>query len=201
MSKIAKSMAILGVVAGLGVAALPLSSYAAEGSVKSGDVTVRVTVSSSLAVASSESDINLGTINSGTPVREGTTNVTVSGSKALNWELSIVDKDSNNALTLTDADGAILSGAADGTQKIPAGTPAKGTSNWGFMGGTVTTFEAVPVAGTNGTVFASGTFGDGVSEDELGTSTTPVTFGVSAGTGLEDGVYKDTVVFIAAPKA
>ncbi len=200
MSKIAKSMAILGVVAGLGVAALPLSSYAAEGSVRSGDVTVRVTVDSSLAVASSESDINLGTINSGTPVREGTTNVTVSGSSQLNWQLSIEDKDANNALTLTDADGAILSGAADGTQKISAGAPAKGTSNWGFMGGTVTSFEAVPVAGA-GTVFATGTFGADASAENLGTDTTTVTFGVSAGPGLEDGVYKDTVVFIAAPKA
>lgn len=201
MSKIAKSMAILGVVAGLGVAALPLSTYAApaEGSVRSGDVTVRVTVDSSLAVSSSESDINLGTINSGTPVREGTTDVTVSGSAQLNWELRIEDKDDNNALTLTNTDGTIMSDAGS-TQKIPAAAPVKGTSAWGFKGGDVTAFEEVPVAGA-GVKIASGTFAAGVTEADPGTDTTTVTFGVSAGTGLEDGTYKDTVVFIAAPQA
>lgn len=210
MSKIAKSMAILGVVAGLGVAALPLSSYAADGSAKSGDVTVRVEVNSSLAVASSESDINLGTINVGTPVREGTTDVSVTTTSVPKYYLYIQDKDDNNALTLTDADGAILSGAtaaqkifavgekftlpADGSTEQTAAV-VKGSTGWGFKGGLVGDFTAVPTNGSApAAIVEDGSFTDGAAS-------TTVTFGVSAGAGLDDGIYKDTVVFIASPVA
>ncbi len=49
MSKSTKIIAALGVVAGLGVAALPLSSYATEGEV-SGNVTISATITDSIAM-------------------------------------------------------------------------------------------------------------------------------------------------------
>lgn len=202
MSKIAKSMAILGVVAGLGVAALPLSSYAAGNPVRSGDVTVRVKVDSSIAVTSEKSEIDLGTINVGTPVSQGVTRVSVSGT-AGTYSLAVIDKDEINSLALVDPnDDAIL----DSTKGIPATSAAapvqKGTSAWGVKGGGIADFTAVPIS--TGTPLALVEKGDlsttqTEGQPDSAEAITDVTFGVSAGSGLENGTYRDVVVFIATP--
>lgn len=203
MSKIAKSMAILGVVAGLGVAALPLSSYAAEGSQRSGDVTVRVEVNSTLAVAADRYDIDFGTVNAGLPVVEQATKVTVSGTSGKKYSLIVEDKDDNTDMQYIGADGF----ADASVTGIKAGTPAKGSAFWGVKGGEVNDFTAVKAAGdaTPVTLVTEGTLpsvgeagGDGTTP---GAATTDVTFGLSVDSTIQDGNYKDVVVFIASPKA
>lgn len=173
MSKIAKSMAVLGVVAGLGVAALPLGTYAAT---QSEPVTIKAVVDSSIQISTSSKEVVISTIVPGTSkIYQNSVDVTVETSKP-KYNLNI--KDSDNTTDLVSESGG----------KIPAIAPvADGSANgWGFMGGDVTSWTAVttkeqPIR-TNAAIEA--------------TDTTTVDFGVSA-KDLADGTYEGAVVFTA----
>lgn len=189
MSKIAKSMAVLGVVAGLGVAALPLSSYASE----SAPVTIQATVDSSIAVTADTDMVDLGTIGAGTGIATQTTTVTVSGS-AGKYNLGLVDKNTDTNMNWVSlAAGQTESDASITGTQIPATadleTEAKG---WAFRLGEDDAWKAVPA-------YSATTFNitpDGGAT--LNTSaTTDVTFGVKADATLKNGIYQDQVVFIA----
>lgn len=191
MSKIAKSMAVLGVVAGLGVAALPLSSYAATS--QSGPVTIQATVDSSLAVTAAADTVNLGTIAAGSGIATQTTSVTVSGSVA-KYNLGLVDKnDDTNMNWVSLADGQTESDSSVTGTAIPAEanleTAAKG---WAFRLNEDAAWQAVPEYSV--TTFNITEAGGAA----LNTSaTTDVTFGVKADSTLKNGIYQDQVVFIA----
>ncbi len=181
MSKITSAMAVLGVVAGLGVAALPLSSYAITST--SQPVTIRAEVNNTIAVTSSEELVELGTINGGTPVAEKSTTVTVSGTDGTKFDLKVEDTDAETALVNT----------TDGTATIPTGTNlATGTAAWGFKVANSTTVGTWTAMGENGApvTIKSGTLG--ATADE-----TIVTFGVSAAANQANGTYEDQVVFTA----
>ena len=91
MSKIAGAMAALGVVAGLGVAALPMASYAAE----SAPVTIRATVDSSIAVSTDGVDlVDFGNIDKGSGENIQTIAVTVTGT-VTNYSLGVMVYDKN----------------------------------------------------------------------------------------------------------
>ncbi len=128
MSKMTKTIAALGVVAGLGVAALPLSSYAAEvtntGATQAGvDVTFQATVGNSISITASEGTVSINNLIANQDVAEASTDITVATNNAAGYQLRIKDKDSTLALMP----------AADGTAAgIAAGVPTKGTNAWGF---------------------------------------------------------------------
>ncbi len=189
MSKIASSMAVLGVVAGLGVAALPLSSYAAE----SAPVTIQAIVDSNIAVSADTDMVDLGTIGAGTGIATQTTTVTVSGSVG-KYNLGLVDKNSDTNMNWVNlAAGQTPSAESVTGTQIPATadleTEAKG---WAFRLGDDAAWQAVPA-------YDASTFNitpDGGAN--LSTSaTTDVTFGVKADATLKNGIYQDQVVFIA----
>lgn len=189
MSKIAKSMAVLGVVAGFGVAALPLSSYASE----SAPVTIQATVDSSIAVTAATDMVDLGTISAGSGIATQTTSVTVSGS-VKKYNLGLVDKNTDTNMNWVSlAEGQTESESTITGTQIPAtadlATEAKG---WAFRLGEDEAWQAVPAYGTN-------TFNitpDG-GADMDGSAKTDVTFGVKADATLKNGIYQDQVVFIA----
>ncbi len=197
MSKIAGAMAALGVVAGLGVAALPMASYAAE----SAPVTIRATVDSSIAVTTNEqSVVDLGTVN-GSNAGQNTIKVTVSGSVA-KYNLGVIDEDDNNYMVWKDAAGTDQSDATKTTTTISPITGSDLTGGWGFRKNndhtTAGAWAAVPV-------YTAATVDNLVQNAELtdGEQDTIVEFGVDITglTTLKNGLYEDDVIFVATAGA
>lgn len=184
MSKITSAMAVLGVVAGLGVAALPLASYAQT----SGPVTVKAEVNSAISVefVGTAQEVDFGTLMPKSDVVTRGGQVAVTTSNATGYTLSVSDTDSDNALTKVGADGLVAAA------KIAAGTPAKDTTAWGITGGDLTGWHIVPAKGDSLEVkktTAAPTADDHKDEIDL-------TFGISIDT-IEDGIYSTDIVFTA----
>ncbi len=177
MSNITKAIAALGVVAGLGVAALPLSTYA--------DATVPVTaqINSSMAISTSADAVDFGQIIAGGAVATQDLDVTVS-TTATSYNLNIKDSDSNTALVSVDETGSAITGENAAT--IVTGAPKQGTSAWGYKVGETGAWTNITT--TNKSIY------EGTA---AGTSKTTVTFGVSAAAGQKDGTYKGGVIFTA----
>lgn len=202
MSKIAKSMAVLGVVAGLGVAALPLSSYAAPA--ESTPVTIRAKVDSSLAVTSDAPNnvVDLGTVNATSGTASNITVVTVTGTENF-YNLGVMDQDNDLSMNWVDADGTTSVGGTPVT-KIPAITAAADnlTGGWGFRindGVNTTPGQWQPIV-----AYDAGGVTNLVQNkalDKTNGSTTNVEFGVNVEgiDNLENGIYEDVVVFVATP--
>lgn len=197
MSKIAGAMAALGVVAGLGVAALPMASYAAE----SAPVTIRATVDSSIAVTTNEqSVVDLGTVN-GSNAGQNTIKVTVSGSVA-KYNLGVIDEDDNNDMVWKDAAGTDQSDAAKTATTISPITGSDLTGGWGFRKNndhtTASAWAAVPL-------YTTATVDNLAQNAELtnGKQDTIVEFGVDITnlTTLKNGLYEDDVIFVATAGA
>ncbi len=186
MSNITKAIAVLGVVAGLGVASLPLSSYAAGQSVKSGDVTVQTTVNSEIGIITSTDLVNMPTVTSGAEPATGSVDVTVTTNKAT-YSLVVNDKDADTNMNRV-ADGTT---PAEGkVTAIPTGTPAKGSLAWGVKN-ELGAWAPVPASSAAGLALVTDKAGNGDG------ATTTVTFGVSVDGTVADGTYNDVVVFTA----
>lgn len=185
MSNVTKAIAVLGVVAGLGVAALPLSSYAAE----TQPVKVTAVVDNTISVAANDNEINLGTVMPNGPVSTASTSVTVATTNETGYTLVVKDSDENTGLYKSNADGSLNMTAG---KFIPAGAPAKGTTAWGVRKDNTAAFQGVTAysgAGIelNKTTSSATTAGDTVNAE----------FGVSVNTGFENGTYEGAVVFVA----
>lgn len=203
MSKLTQSIAILGVVAGLGVAALPLSTYAAPADVAK-NAQVKTTIEESLELtlksnndADNESTealqvVNLGTVDS-TKIAEGTLTSTVVTNNAKGYTLTIAD---------ADADTNLVSG----TDNIPTGAPVVGESHWGYKvsginvaadatqsGIEVADYTAMPATGDATTIVNSNKSTISKTGD-----TATIGFGVSVSNDQHPGIYVDTVVITAA---
>ncbi len=203
MSKMSKTIAVLGVVAALGVTALPLSTYAAPADV-SKNAQVKTTVQESLELtlksnndADNESTdalqvVNLGTVDS-TKIAEGTLTSTVVTNNATGYTLTIAD---------ADADTNLVSD----TDNIPTGKPVIGESHWGYKvfditvadgatqtGAAVTDYTAMPATGAATTIVNS----DKSTITKTGDTAT-IGFGVSVSNDQHPGTYVDTVVVTAA---
>ena len=135
MSKSTKIIAALGVVAGLGVAALPLSSFAAT----TGDVNVKVEVGSTISMTIDDAD------HSTTPLEKTVAMNNNSSDNSLTASVKVTTNDDDGyILTVKDkaGDGAALKGAlSSNTQTIPAFTVKQtnlaslttDTYGWGMM--------------------------------------------------------------------
>lgn len=209
MSKTTKALAIMGVVAGLGVAALPMSTYAVADPV-SKEAQVKLEVKDVLSLdlksnndSGSESEENLTVVNLGTAtgdgnVVEGSLTATVKTNNKTGYIVTIQNKETETAMLNADSD------------KIPAGTPAKGTSAWGYKvsniatGGTnsaaaVDSYVGVPANGTPTTIVNSNgpTKVDADNAENNGDTAT-VEFGASVSTAQAMGEYSSTVVLTAS---
>lgn len=198
MSKSTKIIAALGVVAGLGVAALPLSSFAAE----TGDVNVKVTVGSTISMTIDDADRS-----------------TVPLEKAVTMDNNDTDESLTASIKVTtnDADGYILSvkdKAGDGaalkptlstnTQTIPAFTVKQtdlsalvtDTYGWGMKAANANTSATVSTAFDGGygfvtdadqaVVTATGT----AAEDE-----TTITYGIVTKSDQVADTYSNLITY------
>lgn len=204
MSKITSAMAVLGVVAGLGVAALPLSSYALNGPVESSSVTVRTIVNNSIAVSTEGVDlVDLGTV-TGTTTGHSTIDVTVSGSVD-KYSLGVMDADNDTNMTLQGSAGSASDVIPTIDTSASGYAPAKTLSGaWGFRiakgahEATEKDWEAMPAYDAAGTTNLL----TGVALDKTNGSVTTVEFGVNVnGLTLTNGTYEDKVIFTAIEAA
>ena len=203
MSKMSKAIAVLGVVAGLGVAALPLSSYSADepySQSASADVQVEVGGAISIEVdnGATEPDavknlVDLGQIKLNGDIVSKGLKVTVKTNAGVQddvaYSLTMTTETANNALI--NENGV----------ELPAGVPTQGTSAWGYaLGSTltdttadITGWAAVPAKGsTPAELKASGNVPSASHSED-----TFVNFGATASNNQKEGVYKGTVVFTA----
>ncbi len=203
MSKMSKAIAVLGVVAGLGVAAMPLSSYATVSS--NPETTIQAEVKRSLAIAVEDAEgTNLmgGTLDLGELTVNGAAN-----EKALN-----VIVYSNNAgetydLTISPAvENKVNMETTDGANNIPAAaTFGNGTAGWGFHGGDIENYTALLPAGN--TLVSGGAVTALESNETIGSETythgktTEVTFGAAANSSTAEGTYTVKVSFTATDAA
>lgn len=193
MSKMSKAIAALGVVAGLGVAALPLSSYAVAGKTATATTTAQAIVGDSIAITVADETVTMGTtVMANQEAAEGSTNITVQTNNAAGYSVNIKDSDTELALKTTDG-----SGTATG---IPAGIPQKGKNAWGFK--VSSSAEGVTVDSDVQDYVKIKT-----SNTEIATKSTPsanagdvitLTFGVTVDTTIAAGTYQDVVTLTAS---
>ena len=181
MSKMTKTIAALGVVAGLGVAALPLSSYAADESSK--NVIVTANVSDTISLTTSEAKVDLGDIVIDGQPGKGSVDAIVSGNSGA-YHLTI---QASGDGSMVHMDNGV---AAAGGAKIEGGTLTGTTSSWGYSLDNAN-FQAVP--GSDKTA-------DTITP-KAGKDTTTIYFGAVAKGNQAAGVYQNTVTLTAVSDA
>ncbi len=191
MSKMSKAIAVLGVVAGLGVAALPLSSYAVS---DTASTTAQAIIGDSIAVTVADATVTMNNVMANQDVNEASTNVTIQTNSATGYQVQIKDADSDTALKTTDGTGT--------STGIPAGTPTKDTNAWGFkasssaanvtIGSSAQGYRAID---TTNLMVAEGTAASANDGDVIN-----LTFGVTVDTTIAAGTYQDEVVLTATTK-
>ena len=196
MSKMSKAIAVLGVVAGLGVAALPLSSYAADepySQSASADVQVEVGGAISISTDATDGKVDLEEITLNNVSTTKDLKVTVSSNSEVGYGLTI------KALTANAEGNGVLTNENGDTISSSANI-AGGTSAWGYR---LANAEAeggygawTAVTGAPEEIHAhTAAAGDAEMED-----VTTVNFGASANSTQQQGTYKGTVVFTATVK-
>ena len=213
MSKTTKIIAALGVVAGLGVAALPAFSYAA--STVAGEVELSAEVNEAIAMTilgngdSGTAGVDVYTP-TGASTIDGHTVGTLYDEEHLQTSSSTVSLLPNAADTTTatsaitvytnaaggftlsvkDADdNTALVNSSDSTATIPAGaTITAGTAAWGYKGGSVTNFAAI--SATDAQVYTQ-------SAPTSGGQTINMNYGISTASTQKTGTYTDTIIYTA----
>ncbi len=205
MSKMSKTIAILGVVAGLGVAALPLSSYAAtsstDGTPVSDTATVKLTIDKKLSIALDKKEADL---------TDGTTTddiaVTVITNNTKGYSLKIAGTAGTNPTSLTGNNAntdqiVAFSKGAD----APAALAVEGNASvWGYTvagddkvdGFTATTL----FAGVKGAADAD-TIASSDAETAAAGNVTTVTFAAALVNNQPAGTYTGEVTFTASDNA
>ena len=198
MSKMSKAIAVLGVVAGLGVAALPLSSYAAGGASNSKSAQVKAEVAGAISITVQEPSDT--TLNDGDGVSfAGDTldlgKLTINGAVSTGAMGVKVSTNNANGYTLTikaTTPGMVGSDGAEGFT-IPAVAPAQNTAGWGYKKTTTDTNWSV-LSETDAELKKT-TSAPGSESDP--SEVTDIVFGASANSSTHDGTYTGTVIFTA----
>lgn len=213
MTKSKTILAGLGVVAALGVAALPLCSYAS--STVAGEVELSVEVNEAIAMtilgngdsgtagvdtytptgASTIDGHAVGTLYDSTDLQASSSTVSILPNSAdTTTATSAVTVYTNAAagftLSVKDADSTTaLVHSTDNTATIPAGTTiTAGTAAWGYKGGSVTNFAAITA--TDASVYTQ-------NAPTSGGQTINMTYGVSTSSDQKTGTYSDTIIYTA----
>ena len=191
MSKYAKIVATLGVITGLGIASLPVATFAAPialGSTPSTqNVVVQLTVGDAVAVSADN-----GTANGGNAAPNQAKNATSSISYATNAAngmiVNVKDVDEDTNMT------AGHTGTVAGTDVIAAGTTGStaGSGSWSIKGGLLTadtamvkqSETALKVAESNGPV----------------NTNLNMTYNIATGGSQLPGTYQDTIVYTVVAK-
>lgn len=194
MSKMTKTIAVLGVVAGLGVAALPLSSYATAGLSDTANITAQAVVGDSIEITAGQTTVTMTNVVAGATENEASTDLTVRTNNVNGYSVNIKDADTETALKTADG-----SGTATG---IPAGVPSQGTNAWGFKTSSTASnvtidseWAAYRAVSTSEKNIATGTTASAAEGDVIS-----LTFGVTVDTTIAAGTYEDVVVVTATTK-
>lgn len=222
MSKTTKIIAALGVVAGLGVAALPAFTYAAQ---VSGNVDVIVDVQSAIAMkivgnnntagygqVKVKSD-NIDTIGDQDVSDFVTTGAATSSSKYQVLPYSVLNGNDTNGfkstitvytnashygLSIKDADSTL--DLVNGSSVIPAGAPGSGDTTFDLTAGTPAWGYVVDTASTDGTGYSPITASDVEIKHEAAVAagnSTVVYYGAATSATQATGEYKDTLTYTA----
>lgn len=189
MSKTTKALAIMGVVAGLGVAALPMSSYAATDTASFG---VQVTLDDYISVESATAEdayVTITGVTNNGGIGTGTNDITVKTNNKSGYYLQI-----------SAAETDLKNTTAGETSTIPAGKPQQGTSAWGYKaaadGVTNVTIETAAAdyaaVGTTPTTIATGAKETSDDGDKI-----TLTFGATASASQAQGTYQGQVTVTA----
>lgn len=177
MSKTKKVVVALGVATALGIATLPLSTFAAS---STSDITVKVKIGSVIALSAdnqlTETNLNPNNVNT-TALK---TRLTVATNSRNGYKLTVKDKDANTNLASTETSDVI---------PALAGNLTAGTAGWNISGGelnkaAVTATDQVVKTNPNST-HAS------INED------IQMTYGVSTSASQAQGTYSDVIVYTA----
>ena len=192
MSKYAKIVATLGVITGLGIASLPVATFAAPialGSTPSTqNVVVQLTVGDAVAVSADN-----GTANGGNAAPNQAKNATLGISYATNaangMVVNVKDVDEDTNMTVSGHTGTVA-----GTDVIAAGTTGStaGSGSWSIKGGLLTadtamvkqSETALKVAESNGPV----------------NTNLNMTYNIATGGSQLPGTYQDTIVYTVVAK-
>lgn len=203
MSKIPKAIAVLGIVAGLGAAMVPLCSCrAATTDTKKSDLNVEVLGTLSITVTNVKdstdfdpdtSTLDLGDVIVNGPVAQKSLDVVISSNGPRKVNLSIRDSDSEPGLVNAEKNYVLpaVAGAA----------LAQGGAGWGYKVGTG---DWAKVETTDVTIVSGGVTGQGYTGDPQVTGKndelhTTVTFGAVTNTSVPEGIYTGGVIFTATP--
>lgn len=205
MTNLSKTIAILGVVAGLGVAALPLSSYAAEstdGSDVSENATVKLTIAKKLSLTLDTTEADLGD-GSQTPAIKAA--VITNNSKG--YTLKIAGSTTTGSVKTVLTSGVVKDDivAASGTAAAPATLAKTATASvWGYTvtGDDITTgFTGEGVGKYAGVTEA----GEAIATKNAATAAagnlTTITFAADLLENQAAGEYTGQVTFTASDNA
>lgn len=192
MSKYAKIVATLGVITGLGIASLPLASFAApiplvDGTPKTTNVKVQLTVGDAVAIAIDSNDANAGNA-APNQTKSATSTISYATNKATGMILSVKDQDISTDMT------AGHTGTVAGTDVIAAGTQGAvaGQGQWSIKGGLFSADTAMVKFNETALKIAE-------SSAPINTDVT-VTYNISTGASQLPGTYEDTIIYTAAVK-
>ena len=181
----AKIIKALGVSAALGIAAMPLTTFAVDPA--TGDADVSVTINPSISMTLDTSSVSTAIDLSAADITTMKIKASVSTNARGGYTLELNDQDTDTALrheTLNSPYKIDTSAAA----------PTAGTSSWAVKGGEVTNWTAMPASnGTALTLKSAAAPTNGIISNEQ----TEVTYGVASGNDLASGTYSDTVVYTA----
>lgn len=192
MSKSIGVLVALGVVGGLGVAALPLSTYA-DGTPKSEDVGITLTLDDELQISVDKSTTDKVDLSGEDHTGDATVTVKTNNTKGYN--LGIKGSAATNATALTSTTNANdVIAAAAGTISNPAALDTT-KSEWGYRLATWETGKFAGVTGKNDVIKTTS------APTTSAGDATVVTFGVSIADGQAAGTYEGQVTFTATNNA
>ena len=193
MSKYAKIVATLGVITGLGIASLPVATFAApialDGSVPATqNVVVQLTVGDAVAVSADNGVANGGNA-APNQAKNATSGISYATNAANGMVVNVKDADEDTNMTVSGHTGTVA-----GTDVIAAGTTGStaGSGSWSIKGGLLTadtamvkqSETALKVAESNGPVNTS----------------LNMTYDIATGGSQLPGTYQDTIVYTVVAK-
>lgn len=193
MSKYAKIVATLGVITGLGIASLPVATFAApialDGSVPSTqNVVVQLTVGDAVAVSADNGTANGGNA-APNQAKNATSGISYATNAANGMVVNVKDVDEDTNMTVSGHTGTVA-----GTDVIAAGTTGStaGSGSWSIKGGLLTADTAMvkqsetdlKVAESNGPV----------------NTNLNMTYNIATGGSQLPGTYQDTIVYTVVAK-
>ena len=192
MSKYAKIVATLGVITGLGIASLPVATFAAPialGSTPSTqNVVVQLTVGDAVAVSADNGTANGGNA-APNQAKNATSGISYATNAANGMVVNVKDVDEDTNMTVSGHTGTVA-----GTDVIAAGTTGStaGSGSWSIKGGLLTadtamvkqSETALKVTESNGPV----------------NTNLNMTYNIATGGSQLPGTYQDTIVYTVVAK-